>query len=163
METMRFIKIGEHEFTIEELIQKLGIEDIKDHECCDVMLCQKVPDGYLAAISSDGGEDNMAPGIDMELFLPEEKHSQSVLVARTEQEVASEGEECQPRVRTFLYQRSHDGYVAYADTDARTDDEAEDDPEPAAVVVGGDGYEAPVNLYYENRFVEYCGELGRTK
>lgn len=161
MNAQRIIKIGNHEFTIAELIKKLNIEDSKDPDIVEVALCQKVPDGYIAAISCDGSEDNMFPGIDMELLLPEEKHSQSVIIARAEQKVMeSDAEGGQTPARIYLYQRSQDSYVAYADYDARTDDEAEADPHPATVVVGGTGPMAPVSLYYENRFVEYCGTIG---
>lgn len=147
-----FLRINGRDFSFEHVAKALGLSPRKEGEPFDVMFCQRVDAGVLAARSFGYGGDY--PGIDIELQLPEQARSLPVMISRTEQP-RSEGGDC--GVRTYCYGRQ-DEYFMYFDADTRPDHEVDEHAMSPSVVIGGNPG-CDVDIWAENNYIKYRGGL----
>lgn len=68
-----------------------------------------------------------------------------------------EQEDGESNVRTFLYDRA-ESYVAYITHDTRPEEELGDEQLTSKVIASGD-MDAIVDIYSENPYTRYCGNL----
>jgi len=121
----RYLEIQGKKFSLEEVASRLGITSPDK-----MFFCQKVEAGTIK-VNVTPWEDDPFPGVDVELHLS--NGSLPFPLARIEQESNTDAP-----VKAYLYNRTADSYVAYVETDMRTDEEFEDDPSPSSVFISGD-------------------------
>lgn len=138
-----YLEINDVRLSIEEIAEKFGITD----KVVRPALCQEVPAGTLRAIADD---NEPFRGIDLELALPKEADTLSILLARAEQP-DPDGEAEKPTV--YLYGRG-DEYVAFMPVDTRPDSEMEEEPEDTRITVSGDPGDE-VQVFAENQYLSF--------
>jgi len=140
----QYIEINGVRFGYRELMDKLGFMEIRS-----LKLCQKVPDGILTV----SGDEGAYPSIDVEFIRPND--AVPSVITRVEQPM---GEDDTPEaLRAFLYD-GRETYIAYTEPDVRPDEKSADDPRPITLVASGDP-DLQVNVYRENPYVCFKGEL----
>lgn len=143
----QYIRINDKKFSMEEIAEKLGITE----PLYSVTLCQEVCSGTLCAQLPLAVE--AYPGVELTFEFPEGASSESLSIARLEQDDPNLDVEPQ----CFLYGRG-DSYIAYMDVNTQTDAEFKAAPRDDTLVIGGDKNRA-LRVFRENNYINDCGML----
>ena len=145
----QFIKIGEKVYSVEDICKLL---DIEPKEGTRIALGENLPGGALEAsvfLSSPGDHLNVETS-----YCPDS--GEAMLLSTSEMNLG-EQEDGESNVRTFLYDRA-ESYVAYITHDTRPEEELGDEQLTSKVIASGD-MDAIVDIYSENPYTRYCGNL----
>ena len=142
-----YLKINGVNFTLGELQDKLGIQNI---EC--IQLCQAIPSGTLQA-TSNYGSDEPYPAIDIDLILPDSKNTSPIQITHVEQPTEEDGS----RVKAYLYGRNGE-YIAHMTVDDRPESEVITHPTQDSITMSGSPTNEPI-VYFENCWAQDGGRL----